>query len=219
MVNAQVLVQLALRHPAMHIRTSGVLASTSVNDLKPEIRPLPAAQWTSSTSLTASSYASGTWVPLQAAREHFDEALGGPAGFDEWLVRALTISPAEAYKTHNTTVKVSHRGHVCSQGEESNDPADMGEIQEHIRIRACKFRVLAARAAGLRQSLSPASRQNLVHYLPVWRDYIRQFFLSSIEDGISYVEVRLNFLSRYARRHVLMPPPGLKGLNCVQIHV
>ena len=90
----------------MHIRATGALTAESIGQLKPDIRPLPENEWTSVTSLTTSSYVSETWVPLQAARQNFGEALGGPTAFDQWITSALTISPAEAYKTHNTTAKV-----------------------------------------------------------------------------------------------------------------
>ncbi|KAF8349210.1 hypothetical protein F5887DRAFT_1059483 [Amanita rubescens] len=37
----------------------------------------------------------------------------------------------------------------------------------------------------------------MIHYVPVYAEYIREFFKSSIEDGISYVEPRINFMNRY----------------------
>ncbi|KAI0340075.1 Metallo-dependent hydrolase [Trametopsis cervina] len=155
-VNAEVLLRLALRHPALHVRTTGLLTTTTISSLLPEFHAFPQSEWSSLTSLTASSYASGTWIPLQTARENFDKTLGGPQGFDKWVISAITISPAEAYKTHNTTAKIWE-----------------------------KF-TSTFRTAG-----------PLIHYLPVWRDYVREFFLSSIEDGISYLEVRINFLFRF----------------------
>nr|BAN05623.1 adenosine deaminase-like growth factor [Flammulina velutipes] len=33
----------------------------------------------------------------------------------------------------------------------------------------------------------------IIHYMPIYTQYIREFILSSIEDGISYVEPRVNF--------------------------
>ena len=38
--------------------------------------------------------------------------------------------------------------------------------------------------------------QGLIRFVPVWTDYIREFLLSSIEDGISYVEPRILFWSK-----------------------
>ncbi|KIL67962.1 hypothetical protein M378DRAFT_122268 [Amanita muscaria Koide BX008] len=37
----------------------------------------------------------------------------------------------------------------------------------------------------------------LIRFVPVFTEYIREFFMSSIEDGISYVEPRINFMERY----------------------
>ena len=104
-VNAEVLVQLALQHPSIHMRTAERLTAANMGSILPEFRPLASAK-DSPVSLTAESYQPGTWVPLLRAREDFPPDLGGPSGFDRWLVRAMTISPAEAYKTHNTTTKV-----------------------------------------------------------------------------------------------------------------
>jgi histone deacetylase complex regulatory component SIN3 len=39
--------------------------------------------------------------------------------------------------------------------------------------------------------------QNLVRYVPIWDQYVREFLLQSVADGVSYVEVRINFLFRY----------------------
>ncbi|KAF7304985.1 Adenosine deaminase CECR1-A [Mycena kentingensis (nom. inval.)] len=37
----------------------------------------------------------------------------------------------------------------------------------------------------------------LIRFAPIWEQYIHQFLRSSVEDGISYVEVRINFYPRY----------------------
>ena len=106
-VNVEVLLRLALRHPAIHIRTSeNLIASNTIGSITPEFRALPQSEWGSGSSITASSYVPGEWVSLQNARRNFDEKLGGPEGFDKWVTSAITISPAEAYRTHNTTEKV-----------------------------------------------------------------------------------------------------------------
>ena len=104
-VNAEVLIQLALQHPNIHVRTSERLTTANVGSVLPEFRALASAKY-SPLSLTAESYQPGTWVPLLRVREGFPSDLGGPSGFDRWLVRVMTISPSEAYKTHNTTAKV-----------------------------------------------------------------------------------------------------------------
>lgn len=35
--------------------------------------------------------------------------------------------------------------------------------------------------------------QGLTRYAPIWPGYLREFFRSSIADGISYIETRVNF--------------------------
>ncbi|KAJ7172253.1 hypothetical protein C8R46DRAFT_1085294 [Mycena filopes] len=37
----------------------------------------------------------------------------------------------------------------------------------------------------------------LIRFQPVWEQYIYEFFRTSVEDGISYVEVRINFYPKY----------------------
>ncbi|KAI0748685.1 Metallo-dependent hydrolase [Daedaleopsis nitida] len=39
--------------------------------------------------------------------------------------------------------------------------------------------------------------RGMTRYLPIWIEYIREFFLSSVEDGISYVEPRVAFWYKY----------------------
>ncbi|KAF8590054.1 adenosine deaminase-related growth [Ramaria rubella] len=39
--------------------------------------------------------------------------------------------------------------------------------------------------------------QGLIRFSPIWEQYIREFLLSSIADGIMYVEARINFLYRF----------------------
>ncbi|KAI0086133.1 Metallo-dependent hydrolase [Irpex rosettiformis] len=155
-VNVEVLLRLALRHPAIHVRTPKVLTANSIGSIQPEFRALRRSEWDSASSVTALSYIPGEWVPLRVARQNFDPTLGGPEGFDKWLTSAITISPAEAYRTHNTTQKIWQ-----------------------------KFQSTFHTAGPL------------ILYLPVWKDYVREFFRSSIDDGISYLEVRINFLHRY----------------------
>lgn len=35
--------------------------------------------------------------------------------------------------------------------------------------------------------------QGLTRYAPIWPGYLREFLRSSIADGISYIEARVNF--------------------------
>ncbi|KAF8635817.1 hypothetical protein AX15_000017 [Amanita polypyramis BW_CC] len=37
----------------------------------------------------------------------------------------------------------------------------------------------------------------MIRFVPIFTEYIREFFKSSIKDGISYVEPRLNFMQKY----------------------
>ncbi|EIW74707.1 Metallo-dependent hydrolase [Coniophora puteana RWD-64-598 SS2] len=39
--------------------------------------------------------------------------------------------------------------------------------------------------------------QSMVHYVPIWRATVQQFLLELVADGISYVEVRINFHRRF----------------------
>ena len=106
MVNVNVLLKLALDQPAMHVRAPLRLTASNVKALLPEFKALPRDGSPGSTSLTDDTYGDGQWVPLRLARETFDASLGGPAGFDAWVTRALTINPSEAYDTHDTPTKV-----------------------------------------------------------------------------------------------------------------
>jgi len=39
--------------------------------------------------------------------------------------------------------------------------------------------------------------EGLTTFFPLWRKYLKEFFLSSIEDGISFIETRLNFFLKF----------------------
>ena len=105
-VRVDVLLKLALEHPAIHVRAPGKLFATNLKTVIPEFRALPEAEWTTIASLTDAKYTPGSWVPLRNARANFAQALRGPEGFDKWVFGALMIDPSEAYGTHNTTAKV-----------------------------------------------------------------------------------------------------------------
>ena len=107
-VNTRVLLCLALKYPAFHVRTDVRLTAENISTTLPEFSPLKETEWTTLKSLSDDTYAPGSWVPLASARETFDSALGGPEGFDNWVIAALTINPTEAYHTHNTTDKVKN---------------------------------------------------------------------------------------------------------------
>ncbi|KAI0672700.1 Metallo-dependent hydrolase [Trametes maxima] len=157
MVRADVLLRLALPQPAIHICVPVVVSDSTIKTALPTFLGLPRSEWTQNASITDSKYTPNTWVPIQNARNNFSETLGGPEGFDRWVLSTMTIDPSEAYGTHNTT----------------------GEIWK-------KFQ-------------STFSVKGLIFFEPVFGEYIREFFVSSIEDGISYVEPRMMFSSKYIR--------------------
>jgi adenosine deaminase CECR1 len=68
-------------------------------------------------------YVPDTWIPLQEARE---KCSLGTEEFDQWIIRALTINPSEAYGTHNTVSKV-RRFFYCRLVR-SNMFSDLGKI-------------------------------------------------------------------------------------------
>ncbi|KIJ69088.1 hypothetical protein HYDPIDRAFT_23945 [Hydnomerulius pinastri MD-312] len=155
-VDAKTLLDLALPHRAIHIRSPEVLTSSNMQSTEPELRPLSPDYTTGASSLTDPSYPSMSWVPLQEARKNFDKSLGGPEGFDNWLVNKMSINPSEAYVTHNNNIRIWD-----------------------------KFR-----------SATELTR-SLVYYTPVWEQYIRQFLQETVDDGVSYVEARINFSPPY----------------------
>lgn len=155
-VNAKFLLQLALKQPALHVRVPQPIKSLTLSSTLPEFRALPRDQFSDVPNLTASTYEPGSWVALQKARENFDASLGGPEGFDKWVIGAMMINPTEAYNTHTTIAKIW-----------------------------AKFTSTFIVSTGL------------IRFAPIFPEYIREFFKSSIADGISYVEVRINFLYKY----------------------
>ncbi|RPD64539.1 Metallo-dependent hydrolase [Lentinus tigrinus ALCF2SS1-7] len=155
-VRADVLLKLAMKQPAIHVRAPGRLSMGTFKTVLPQFRALPQTQWTQLPSITDPSYDPNTWVPINNARRNFSDALGGPEGFDRWVIGALMIEPAEAYGTHNSTAKASLR------------------IWEKF---GSTFMV----------------SDGLIRFVPIWTEYVREFLLSSIADGISYVEPRILF--------------------------
>jgi hypothetical protein len=114
-VSVSFLLQLALKHRAVHVRTASALSPQSITSVLPEFRILPESEFTSLESLTDPSYPDNGWVPLKLARQNF--AFGGEQGFDQWFQAAVTINPAEAYGTHKTVTKVGNIefvGGLCS---------------------------------------------------------------------------------------------------------
>ena len=123
MVRSDILLRIALKQPALHVRISDPLSAKSLKCILPEFRALPRSRWTENTSLTGSEYVTSSWVPIQNARNNFDPALGGPEGFDRWVIGSLMIDPSEAYGTHNTTDRVG--GWSCDRVCLQTDPCHL----------------------------------------------------------------------------------------------
>ncbi|KDQ18077.1 hypothetical protein BOTBODRAFT_29392 [Botryobasidium botryosum FD-172 SS1] len=157
-VDSGILLRLALEQPAMHVCVPRRLDYMSLSGLRPSFKALPpalCAQATDAPTITSALYIPYAWVPIQKAREEFPRELGGPAGFDSWVLGAQRISAQEAYETHNTPAKIWH-----------------------------KFGSTFVVADGL------------LGYEPVLESYIRELLRTSIEDGISYIEVRVKFFDK-----------------------
>ncbi|KAJ6597115.1 hypothetical protein DFH09DRAFT_1258787 [Mycena vulgaris] len=162
-VNAEFVLKLALEQPALHVRSAEPLSASNLSQTLPEFKALPQEMFTESeTALTDQSYSPSTWVSLKQARASFDPgspfdpALGGPEGFDKWVIGAMTINPSEGKFTEQ-----------------------YGEVIWE------KFTSTFMVSTGL------------IRFAPVWRNYIYEFFRASVEDGVSYVEVRVNFYPKY----------------------
>lgn len=176
-VDAKVLLRFALSQPAVHVRAIDRLSATNRRVVLPEFRGLPKEEWTDFHSITDPTYVPGTWVPIQNARYHFNEVFGGPEGFDKWVLDALMIDPSEAYGTHNTIAKI---------WEKFSSTFAVSGVSGYAP-RNSSTDLLTPNFARL---IYP---QDLFRFIPIFVDYVRDFLLSSIDDGISYVEPRINF--------------------------
>jgi len=156
MIPPRILLRLALAQPAIHVRVSGRLNKHTLNATRPDFKALPRTQYSLLSSITDLEYTPNNYVPLYKARENFDASLGGPDGFDRWVIDSLEIKPSEAYGSHNTTSKIWEKlNSVCAVSE------------------------------------------NLTAFMPVWEANLREFIMSSVDDGISYIESRVFFWSKY----------------------
>lgn len=63
----------------------------------------------------------------------------------------------------------------------------MAEIHLYVHGRGSTYLTLLCAIDRLTFS------QGLTRYAPIWPGYLREFFRSSIADGISYIEARVNF--------------------------
>ena len=105
-VGARTLLDIALRHPAIHISAPECITTANKTFIQPNLRPITTNSNANITSLTDPAYHSDAWVPLATARQRFDIALGGPDGFDRWLISKMSINPSDAYITHNNNIRV-----------------------------------------------------------------------------------------------------------------
>ncbi|CAE6497098.1 unnamed protein product [Rhizoctonia solani] len=154
MCDASYLLKLALDYPIIHIQTTSPL-NGSLPYPPPTFKPLSQGEINQAANNelpTSQAYVPGSWVALHRARDGFPDELGGPEGFDKWIIGALTINAEETYSQYNTTAKIWE-----------------------------KFGSTFAAGAGI------------LRYEPIWRRYVDQLLISQIEDGISYVEIRLSF--------------------------
>ncbi|KAI9571443.1 hypothetical protein HD554DRAFT_2076160 [Boletus coccyginus] len=155
-VEAAFLLKLALQQPAIHIRCPNVIDDSTIAATLPDIRPIPKEQYTNSCGITDAAYVPNTWVEMRSARETFDPSLGGPEGFDKWIVSTFVINPSEAYGSHNTPNKI-------------------------WRKFQSTFAVI----------------EPIIRYMPIQKAHLREFIMSSIADGISYIESRYDFITDY----------------------
>ena len=113
-VDPETLLKLALKHPAIHVQVPEIVTAENIRTLCPTFKALSAAEHADGPGVTDQAYAPNTFVTIHKARSTFDTSLGGLAGFDNWVLSAMSINPAEAYGTHNTIAKVFPRCHCSS---------------------------------------------------------------------------------------------------------
>ncbi|KAG2077911.1 Metallo-dependent hydrolase [Suillus decipiens] len=156
-VEARMVLDLALGHPAIHIRVPGPLDAASLETVLPKIQPIPVEQYPAADAIGITDLLyTGGWVPIKEARELFDPALGGPAGFDKWVLSAFMINPSDAFETYNTPMKIWQ-----------------------------KF------------GSTFAVTDPIIRFVPIQKEYLRMCIRSSIDDGISYIEIRTSFFNKY----------------------
>ena len=105
-VRADLLLKLGLSYPAIHIRAPEPITATSIRTVLPTFQALPKDEWTTHPTISDANYEPNAWVPICNARNNFSAALGGPEGFDRWVIDTMIINPSEAYGTHNTSTRI-----------------------------------------------------------------------------------------------------------------
>ncbi|KAG9019560.1 hypothetical protein FRB90_000468 [Tulasnella sp. 427] len=162
--DAEFLLRVALEERQMHVRVSARITAQTIASTGPEFHAMPvdfkAAPYQ---SITSPGYEANAWINMKQARQNFSTELGGPEGFDNWVLAAMRLDPEEAYVKYNTSKKV-------------------------FVFIWTKFASTFLVARGL------------LEFEPVLRKYVREFLLTSIEDGISYVEMRANFFDKTITR-------------------
>lgn len=106
MVSASVVLKYALEEPAIHVKIPNRLTKASLASTPPAFRGLKPSEYSDEVCLTSNLYNPGTWVQIKRARENFSDQLGGPEGFDAWVIDSLTILPGEAYEKYDSMSKV-----------------------------------------------------------------------------------------------------------------
>ncbi|KAJ7063456.1 hypothetical protein C8F01DRAFT_1219522 [Mycena amicta] len=170
-VDARTLLNLALEQPALHVRAAEPLSPSNMGTVLPRFQALTKEEFTNSVvALTDPDYVANTWVPLTTARDSF---LGGAAAFDAWAIGAMTINPSEG-----RSFLIKTMCDLCSIFTAYQTYTTVNRIWE-------KFTSTFMVSTGL------------IRFAPIWEQYIYEFFRSSVEDGISYVEVRINFFPKF----------------------
>ncbi|KAG9008047.1 hypothetical protein FRB94_013812 [Tulasnella sp. JGI-2019a] len=157
MCDAEFLIKEAFKYDQMHVRSPSVISANTLMSTLPVFSALSLdyIEGVSKVGIGHPEYMVGDWVPVKRARSDFPSELGGPEGFDRWVIGALMIDPKEALEKYNTSKKIW-----------------------------VKFGSTFVVARGL------------LGFEPVLEAYYRELLRSSIDDGISYVEVRINFLEK-----------------------
>ncbi|KAF7359717.1 Adenosine deaminase CECR1-A [Mycena venus] len=191
-VNAEFVLKLALEQPAFHVRAVESLSALNISKILPEIKALPQELFThSDLSLTDLSYMPSTWVSLKKARETFDPALGGPEGFDKWVVDAMTLEVAEGKSIISKGVIGGLTSAAATLSHSTVDEVASEHIHRLLITNTHRFGKNSIKHSEFLQHVS------LLTFTPLWEPYIYEFLRSSVEDGISYVEVRVNFFPKY----------------------
>ena len=109
MVDASTLLKLGIEHENMCIRTLEQITPASLRRVLPQFGAQPVTgerEYMKASTITDAGYVPESWISARRAREEWPAAMGGPEGFDAWVVKSMVINPEEAYGTHNTTRKI-----------------------------------------------------------------------------------------------------------------